>query len=113
MVWLTIQTVHPKDLLVFTMRISAKPIHRKCMMKITPPPKDHFLTKAKFTKLVENAVKERRLSYMDAILDVCDNIADIEVENVNKYIAPSIKEKVEAEAQRLNFLPRGNTLPVD
>ena len=50
---------------------------------------------------------------MDAILDVCDNIADIEVENVNKYIAPSIKEKVEAEAQRLNFLPRGNTLPVD
>tara|TARA_R100000773_G_C4165431_1_gene81418 strand:- start:149 stop:301 length:153 start_codon:yes stop_codon:yes gene_type:complete len=50
---------------------------------------------------------------MDAIIYVCEFIVDLEVEDVNKYIAPSIKEKVEAEAQNLNFLPRGNTLPVD
>tara|TARA_B100000424_G_scaffold268540_1_gene263521 strand:+ start:125 stop:385 length:261 start_codon:yes stop_codon:yes gene_type:complete len=73
----------------------------------------HFLTKVKFTKLVENIVKEHRLSYIDAIIYVCDKIVDLEVQDVNKYIASTIKEKVEAEAQKLNFLPRGNTLPVD
>tara|TARA_B100000131_G_scaffold321617_1_gene372889 strand:- start:17612 stop:17764 length:153 start_codon:yes stop_codon:yes gene_type:complete len=50
---------------------------------------------------------------MDAILHVCEEVIDLEVEDVNKYIAPAIKEKVEAEAQRLNFLPKVNTLPVD
>ena len=79
----------------------------------TPETKDQFLTKIRFTKLVENTVKEHKLSYMDAILHVCEEVIDLEVEDVNKYIAPAIKEKVEAEAQRLNFLPKVNTLPVD
>lgn len=73
----------------------------------------HFLTKVRFTKLVESTVKEHRISYMEAIIHVCEKIVDLEVEDVNKYIAPVIKEKVEAEAQRLNFLPRVNVLPVD
>ena len=74
---------------------------------------NQFLTKVRFTKLIESTVKDHKLSYMDAIIYVCEFIVDLEVEDVNKYIAPSIKEKVEAEAQNLNFLPRGNTLPVD
>tara|TARA_B100000575_G_C23140948_1_gene663942 strand:- start:5331 stop:5486 length:156 start_codon:yes stop_codon:yes gene_type:complete len=50
---------------------------------------------------------------MDAIVHVCEKQIDLELEDVNKYIAPAIKEKVEAEAQRLNYLPRGNTLPLE
>lgn len=47
---------------------------------------------------------------MDAIIEVCDD-KDIDLEDVRKYISPVIKEKLEAEAMRLNFLPRQNTLP--
>tara|TARA_Y100001963_G_C6756904_1_gene437385 strand:+ start:191 stop:343 length:153 start_codon:yes stop_codon:yes gene_type:complete len=50
---------------------------------------------------------------MEAIIHVCEKIVDLEVEDVNKYISPVIKEKVEAEAQRLNFLPRSNELPIE
>lgn len=71
---------------------------------------DNFLTKSNFSKLIENTVKNTKLSYMDAIIEVCDN-KDIDLEDVRKYISPVIKEKLEAEAMRLNFLPRQNTLP--
>ena len=71
---------------------------------------DNFLTKSNFSKLIENTVKETKLSYMDAIIEVCDD-KDIDLEDVRKYISPVIKEKLEAEARRLNFLPRQNTLP--
>jgi heterodisulfide reductase subunit B len=73
---------------------------------------EKFLTKARFTKLVERVVKEHKSSYMDAIIHACDNI-DLDLEDVRKYIAPAIKDKLEAEAMHLNYLPRGNTLPVD
>jgi len=68
-----------------------------------------FLTKSKFAKLIETTVSELRISYMDAILHVCDK-NDIEPEDVKKFISPVIKDKVEAEAMALNFLPQGNTL---
>jgi hypothetical protein len=70
---------------------------------------ENFLTKAKFSKLVESTVIEKRLSYMDAIVWLCEE-HNIEIEDVRKFINPIIKDKLEAEARRLNFLPRQNTL---
>tara|TARA_Y100001954_G_C15485714_1_gene442626 strand:- start:108 stop:350 length:243 start_codon:yes stop_codon:yes gene_type:complete len=69
----------------------------------------HFLTKSKFTKLIESTVIELKIPYMEAILYVC-NKNDIEPEDVKKFISPVIKGKVEAEAMALNYLPKGNTL---
>jgi hypothetical protein len=70
---------------------------------------EKFLTKAKFSKLVEMTVIEKRLTYMDAILWLCEQ-HKIEPEDVKKFISPIIKDKLEAEARRLNFLPRTNEL---
>jgi len=70
---------------------------------------ENFLTKAKFSKLVERTVIEKRLSYMDAIVWLCEE-HNIEIEDCRKFINPIIKDKLEAEARRLNFLPRQNTL---
>jgi hypothetical protein len=70
---------------------------------------EKFLTKAKFSKLVEMTVIEKRLTYMDAILWLCEQ-HNIEPEDVKKFISPIIKDKLEAEARRLNFLPRTNEL---
>jgi len=69
-----------------------------------------MLTKQKFTRMIEDTVRNARLSYIDAIVHICEQ-NQLEIEDVKKYIADPIKEKLEAEARRLNFLPRGNELP--
>lgn len=70
---------------------------------------NNFLTKSKFTKLIEKTVSDLNIPYMEAILYVCDK-NDIEPEDVKKFISPIIKGKVEAEAMQLNYLPKLNTL---
>ena len=70
-----------------------------------------FLTKTKFSKMVESVVREHRLSHMDAILHLCEENG-IEPEDCKKYVNNVIKEKVEAEAQALNFFPQTNKLPI-
>mgnify|MGYP001035324035 CR=1 FL=1 len=71
-----------------------------------------FLTKSKFTKMVELSVMDHKHGYMDAVLDLCDKNS-VDPADVKKFISPVIQDKIEAEARRLNYLPRGNTLPVD
>lgn len=70
---------------------------------------DQFLTKPKFSKLVEETVLTKKLSYMDAIIHICEENS-IELEEVRKFISPIIKDKLEAEARKLNYLPRTNEL---
>lgn len=68
-----------------------------------------FLTKSKFSVLIENAVLKKKMTYMDAVLDVCEKNS-IEPEDVKKFISAPIRDKIEAEAMNLNYLPKGNTL---
>tara|TARA_B100000287_G_scaffold399885_1_gene418607 strand:- start:97 stop:342 length:246 start_codon:yes stop_codon:yes gene_type:complete len=70
---------------------------------------EQFLTKSKFTKLIESTVAEMKIPYMDAILRVCKQ-NDIEIEDIRKFISPVIKDKLEAEAMELNFLPKKNAI---
>ena len=62
--------------------------------------------------MIETVVKQKSLSYMDAVVFLCDE-NHIELEDVKKFISLNIKERIEAEAMNLNFLPKGNTLPLD
>ena len=70
---------------------------------------EQFLTKSKFTKLIEKTVADLKIPYMDAILKVCET-NDIELEDIRKFISPVIKDKLEAEAMDLNFLPKKNSI---
>lgn len=70
----------------------------------------NFMSKKKFTKMVENTVKTKSMSYMEAVVYLCDD-NQLEIEDVKKYIATSIKEKIELEAMNLNFLEKGKSLP--
>jgi len=70
---------------------------------------DQFLTKSKFTKLIEKTVAELKIPYMDAIIKVCEN-NEIEIDDVKKFVSPIIKDKLEAEAMELNFLPKKNSI---
>jgi len=71
-----------------------------------------FLTKSKFAKMIEAAVTKNKMTYMDAVIHLCEK-NEVELEEVRKFISPVIKSKIEAEAMRLNFLPRGNELPIE
>tara|TARA_Y100000996_G_scaffold390074_1_gene350994 strand:+ start:2184 stop:2408 length:225 start_codon:yes stop_codon:yes gene_type:complete len=70
---------------------------------------EQFLTRSKFTKIVEETVLDKAISYMDAVLYICEKNS-IDPEDVKKFISPIIKGKIEAEAMSLNFLPKQNTL---
>lgn len=73
-------------------------------MSITP-----FLNKSKFSALVEKRVYEKKLNYMDAILDICTEY-NIEPEDTKKFLNGVVVEKLEAQAMSLNYLPRQNQL---
>ena len=70
---------------------------------------EQFLTKSKFTKLIEATVADLKIPYMDAIIKVCET-NNIEIEDIRKFISPVIKDKLEAEAMDLNFLPKKNAI---
>ena len=64
-----------------------------------------------FTLEIEKIAKEKEISHMDAVLLYCDN-EGIEPDSVGSLISKALKEKVEANARDLNFLPKQAQLPV-
>jgi len=70
-----------------------------------------LMTTQKFSLLIEGIVKEKRLTYMDAITWWCDE-NEFEIETAAKLINVNIKEKIRYEAEELNFLEKPNRLPI-
>jgi len=60
---------------------------------------------------IEKLVREKKLSYMDAVLHYADT-SDIEPEAMAKMLNQSIRDKIEVEAQNLNMLKRTAKLPI-
>lgn len=69
----------------------------------------NFMNKKKFTKMVEDCVRTKSMTYMDTVVYLCEQ-NNLEIEDVKKYIAISIKEKIELEAMKLNFLEKSGSL---
>ena len=61
------------------------------------------LTPNKFAFIIENMVKEKKISYIDAILEYCKT-HEIDPSNTKSMINKTLKEKVAFEAQNLNML---------
>ena len=66
---------------------------------------------SKFSLIIESFVKERRCSYMDAVVVYCEE-NHMEIESAAKLLNTKIKEQLEVEAMELNYIPKVNTLPV-
>ena len=64
-----------------------------------------------FTIIIENIAKEKHLTHMDAVLHYCEQ-EGIEPEAVSSLISKGLKEKIEANARDLNFLPKQAQLPI-
>ena len=64
-----------------------------------------------FSLEIEKIAKEKDITHMDAVLLFCkDN--NIEPEKVSSLITKGLKEKIEANARELNFLPKVARLPI-
>ncbi len=62
----------------------------------------------KFALTIESMVKEKRISYMDAILKFCEE-NDIDPSSVGSLINKSLKEKIQLEAEKLNLIEKSST----
>ena len=68
-------------------------------------------TSKTFTLVIENIVKEKNLTHMDAVLWYCEQ-EGLEPDCLGTLISKGLKEKIEANARELNFLPRQAQLPI-
>jgi hypothetical protein len=64
-----------------------------------------------FAMKIEDIVKEKEITHMEAVLWYCTD-QEIEPDTVKSMISKPLKEKIEANARELNFLPRQAQLPV-
>jgi hypothetical protein len=70
-----------------------------------------FKTANEFSLFIEEMVKNKNLSYMDAVLEYCKENY-LEPEDVAKLINKSLKDKIEMDFRELNYLPKQATLDV-
>ena len=64
-----------------------------------------------FCMKIEDIVKEKSISHMDAVLWYCEQ-EGLELEGISPLISKALKQKIEANARELNFLPRQAKLPI-
>ena len=64
-----------------------------------------------FSMKIESIAKEKNISHMDAVLHYC-HTENIEPDTVARLISKGLKEKIEANARDLHFLPKHAKLPI-
>ena len=70
---------------------------------------ENLLTKATFTQLVETAVAKESMTYIEAVLHICEE-RGLDPGDVSKLVTPPIKAKLEAEGMAANLLPKYSSL---
>ena len=69
------------------------------------------MTSKEFVIIIEKLKREKRISYIDAIVSYCEK-NNIETDTVGKLISKPLKEKIEVEARNLNLLQKTGSLPI-
>ena len=64
-----------------------------------------------FALKIENIVNNKKITHMEAVLWYCQK-EEIELEAVGSLVSKGLKEKIEANARELNFLPKQAQLPI-
>lgn len=73
--------------------------------------RERFKSSNDFSLHIEELVRDKRISYMDAILQYCkENF--IEPQDVAKLVNKSLKDKLEVNFQDENYLPKRAKLDV-
>jgi hypothetical protein len=72
-----------------------------------------LMNSKKFGLIIENSVKEKKISYMDAVVLYCEE-NNIDTGSINSLINKALKEKIQSEAEKKNLIQKSSTgvLPV-
>ena len=70
-----------------------------------------FKTANEFPLYIEQIVRDKKMTYMDAVLEYCKENY-LEPEDVSKLINKSLKDKIEMNFRELNYLPKQAQLDV-
>lgn len=70
-----------------------------------------FRTANEFSLYIEGIVRDKRMSYLDAVLEYCKENY-IEPDDVASLINKPLKDKIEMDFRELNFLPKQAQLDV-
>jgi hypothetical protein len=65
-----------------------------------------------FALYIEHAVRTRKVSYMEAVVEFCEK-RDLEPETIVPFLSDKIKHAIAAEAQRLHLLHKSAELPFE
>ena len=68
-------------------------------------------TSKTFSMQIEQIVQDKSISHMDAVLWYCEK-EGIEPDAINARISKALREKIEANARDLNYLPKCAQLPI-
>jgi len=74
-------------------------------MYISQSKADMDINNIRFPREVENHAKQYTVSYIDAVIAVCEKYG-IEPQVGAKFLSKPIIEKIKAEGQELNLLPK-------
>ena len=69
------------------------------------------VTTKRFAVIVDELVRTKNLTHMEAILYYCEQNM-LEPESVTKWIDKCLKEKIQLDAEKFNFLPKTSQLPL-
>ena len=69
------------------------------------------VTTKRFAVIVDELVRTKNLTHMEAILYYCEQNM-LEPEAVTKWIDKCLKEKIQVDAEKLNYLPKTSQLPL-
>ena len=69
------------------------------------------MTPKQFSVLIDDKVKQKSITYMDAVLEYCEE-KNLESDQINHLISRSLKEKIRVDAEAINLMPKSSTLPV-
>lgn len=67
-----------------------------------------LLNSKKFGLIIEDLVKTKKISYMDAVLHYCEQNG-LDTGTINSLINKSLKEKLKIEAEDLNLVQKSTT----
>jgi hypothetical protein len=73
----------------------------------------NLMNSKKFSLIVEDIVKKKKITYMDAVISYCED-NDIDPSSIGPLVNKSLKEKIKEEAQELNLVEKSSTavLPI-
>ena len=70
----------------------------------------NMINPTQISTLIERMVSTRNMTYMDAVLELCED-EGVDVHLISKHLSKPIIENIEREARDVNLLPKKKSLP--